>query len=341
MDTYTITKPRTDDRLMYDILQRLFGYQAVLVAYELKMFSLLAERPRSAEEVCAKLNLSSRPGGMLLTICASLGLVEEIGDRYSLTPTAEDYLVDSGPSEFSSFMNGFLADPSVFSYESVKNAFLTDKSQVYEGEPIFEITEEQADRVRGFTHMMHGHSMAPAHAWPDVVDLGNYRTMLDIGGGSGAHTIGAVQRWPDLRGLVFDMAPVCEVAEEYIAKYKLKNRIATHVGDMWSDDFPQSDIHFYSNIFHDWLPSKGQMLAAKSFESLESGGRIVIHEMLYNDEKTGPFTVASFSVAMLLWSEGQQYSGHELSSMLSDTGFVDVEVIPTFGYWSIVTGRKP
>jgi len=44
---------------------------------------------------------------------------------------------------------------------------------------------------------------------------------------------------------------------------------------------------------------------------------------------------------MLLWCEGQQYSGSQLSEMLRQAGFDNIEVIPTFGYWSIVTGLKP
>jgi hypothetical protein len=44
---------------------------------------------------------------------------------------------------------------------------------------------------------------------------------------------------------------------------------------------------------------------------------------------------------MLLWTEGKQYSGSELAAMLVEAGFTDVEVKPTFGYWGIVTGRKP
>jgi hypothetical protein len=44
---------------------------------------------------------------------------------------------------------------------------------------------------------------------------------------------------------------------------------------------------------------------------------------------------------MLAWTEGEQYSGRELSTMLAEVGFIDVEVKPTWGYWSIVTGRKP
>jgi hypothetical protein len=54
-------------------------------------------------------------------------------------------------------------------------------------------------------------------------------------------------------------------------------------------------------------------LTAKSFNSLESGGRIVIHEMLY-DQKTGPLP-AAFSMMMMGWTS-KQYSGLELSTML-------------------------
>lgn len=63
--------------------------------------------------------------------------------------------------------------------------------------------------------------------------------------------------------------------------------------------------------------------------------------MLYNDEKTGPFAAAAFSMGMMGWTEGEQYSGRELSDMLRGAGFRDVQVKPTFGYYSMVTGLKP
>ena len=63
--------------------------------------------------------------------------------------------------------------------------------------------------------------------------------------------------------------------------------------------------------------------------------------MLYHDDKRGPFPVAAFNIIMLLATEGQQYSGTELGAMLGEAEFTDIEVKPTFGYWSIVTGRKP
>jgi SAM-dependent methyltransferase len=188
---------------------------------------------------------------------------------------------------------------------------------------------------------MHGMSMGPALAWPEVVDLSGHRIMLDIGGGSGAHCIGATRRWPSLQAIVFDIAPVCEVAQEFITRYESRSRIQTHVGDMWTDPFPPADLHFYSSIYHDWPRERGQFLTRKSFESLAPGGRIILHELLYNAEKTGPLAAAADGIAMLVFTEGQPYSGRELSAMLMEGGFVDIEVKPTFGSWSLVTGRKP
>jgi cyclopropane fatty-acyl-phospholipid synthase-like methyltransferase len=189
--------------------------------------------------------------------------------------------------------------------------------------------------------MMHSHSMAASRAWPEKIDLSGARTLLDIGGGSGVHSIAAARRWPQLQAILFDLPPVCAAASEYLERYGLQSRITTLGGDMWRDPFPAANVHFYADIFHDFPPEKCRFLTGKSFASLEPGGRLIVHEMLYNREKTGPFTVAGYDVSMLLWTEGQQFSGAGLAALLAAAGFVDIAEIATLGYWGLVTGRKP
>ena len=111
--------------------------------------------------------------------------------------------------------------------------------------------------------------------------------MLDVGGGSGAHSIGALLRWPNLQGIVLDRPPVCEVAREYAIQQGLGDRLVTQVADMWHDPYPAADLHFYGMIFHDWPAEQCRFLARKSFEHLPAGGQILVHEMLFNDERTG------------------------------------------------------
>jgi hypothetical protein len=336
-----IRKPRSDDKLPWNIQFAVWGMPAVFVAHQMKLFPLIAEKPRSLEEICAAKGLKRRPAAALLSVTTSLGITRFRAGRYSLTPAGEDYFLESSPTYFGASFDNTIDQYPLYSIESLKRAVLSDSSQVYCGGEMFKSHEEHPELARAFTRMMHSSSMGPASGWPGKINLAKHRVMLDVAGGSGAHSIGAVARWPKLSAIVFDAAPVCEVASEIVAEYGLQARIRTHRGDMWTDPFPPADVHFYSMIFHDWPVDKCKFLAKKSFDALDHGGRIIIHEMLFNNQRTGPFPVAAFNVTMLLWTEGEQYSGREISSMLREAGFRNIAVKPTFGYWSIVTGVKP
>ena len=333
---------RADDRLMRDVLFGIAGNLAVLVAHDLKLYPLLAERPRTLPEVCDALNIAPRPAEALVSVSTALGLLEERAGRYSLTPVAEDYLLEGSATYFGGYFDMIIQNYAMYSFENLRRAVLTDTPQLYGGEDVFTSHQARADRMRTYTRAMHGTSMAAALAWPQRVDLSGHRRMLDIGGGSGAHAIGAAQQWANLQVVVFDLAPVCVVAEEFIARHGLQDRVTTQVGDMWADTFPPADLHLFSQIYHDWPPERCRLLARKSFEALAPGGRVILHEMLYDDRKTGPFATAAMNINMLLWYEaGRQYSGQELSVMLKEAGFSDIEVTATFGYYSVVIGRKP
>jgi ubiquinone/menaquinone biosynthesis C-methylase UbiE len=337
----TIRKPRRDDRPLWDVVFSVYGAPAVLLAHKFRLFPFLANRPRSFAEICKHLGLADRPAETILAANAALGFVKLKGGRYSLTPLSEDYLLESSPTYFGSYFDLIVNNYPVCSIENLEKAVRTDSPQVYGGAEVFKSHEEQASSARAFTLAMHSISMAAAMAWPNAISLSKNKMMLDVGGGSGAHSIGAVTRWPKLMATVFDIAPVCEVAGEIAQQAGLQNRISTHIGDMWNDPFPPADVHFYSYIYHDWPPEKCRFLSRKSFESLNPGGRLIVHEVLYNRDKTGPFAAAAYTMIMLGWTTGRQYSGHELAGMLREAGFKSIKVKPTFGYMSIVSGVKP
>jgi hypothetical protein len=335
-----VREPRSDDGLLTDLSSSLWGYAAVLVAHQLGIFALLDEKSCSLDELCQRSKLNPRPAHALLSAAVSLGLMRMQDGIFSLTPIAEDYLLKRSPTYWGPRLD---LDMLIFAdgVAAIKKAALTDSPQAYGGGDVFATLMQNPELVRDFTRGMHSISMAPALKWPGAIDLSAYRMMLDVGGGSGAHSIGAVLRWPELKATTFDLAPVCEIAREFAAAQQLENRIAAHAGDMWKDPFPDSDIHFYSSIYHDWPPDKCHFLTRKSFQSLKRGGRLIVHEILFNDERTGPLAASAYNLMMLYWAPGQQYSGRELSSMLEEAGFADISIVPTFGRWSIVSGTKP
>jgi SAM-dependent methyltransferase len=325
-----IRKPRTDDRPLWDLIAAARGYTAMLIAHDLKLFALLGERPRTLDEICAALKVADHPAEALLTMLQSLSLVQTQNGHYVLTPLAADALLESSPTYFGWYLDREIANQSVFAFESIKAAVVNNSG-----------LSLRADR-RLFAHAMHSMSMGAALAWPKTIDLSPSQVMLDVGGGSGAHSIGAALHWPHLQVLLFDKeAEMLKVAEEFVAQYGVQDRVRMRIGDMLNDPFPPADLHLFSAIYHHWPEERCRVLTAKSFASLPPGGRIIIHERPYNDTRTGPLAIAAMTLPALLRGEADRYSASDYAGMLREAGFVDIKVRPTAGYWSIITGRKP
>jgi hypothetical protein len=115
----TIRKPQTDDRPLWDVILGVYGYPAVLLAHKLKLFPLLAEKPRPLSEICDALKIARRPAAAILTTATALGFLQRQEGRYGLTPLAETYLLDSSPTYFGGELDLTIAIHSVWSLESL------------------------------------------------------------------------------------------------------------------------------------------------------------------------------------------------------------------------------
>lgn len=334
--------PPVDDRPLWDVIFGVFGLPVLLIAHRLDLFQFVASKKPTVAELCAGLKLHRRGAQTLVSVATSLGFLTLSKGRYGLTPLAKDFLLKGSPKYFGDYWDLLIDNCGVFSFDALMKAIVSGTPQAYGVQDIYETHREDIERTQTFTRAMHSASVAAAAGWVRKVDFTGHRKMLDIGGGSGAHALKAAAATPHLHATVFDLPTVCSVTKEYIEAYGLEGRVQTQAGDMWTDPYPRADVHLYSHIFHGWPKEKCRFLSRKSFDSLEKDGRIVVHEILYDDAgKTGPFSAAATSMMMLGWGAGAQYSAQQIKSFLKAAGFCDLQVIPTYGYHSIVTGRKP
>lgn len=332
-----------DDRRLRELVAGVFALPTVLVAHELRLFSLLAEEPQSSSEIASALGLPPRSADALLSVCAAAGLLEARAGRYALLPLAREFFLPESPVHFGGYWDLMIEFCDLHSFRSIRQAILG-------GEPPaprlgFADGRRAGEEERGcaLTRAMHDRGAVAARVWPRLVDLSRHRVLLDVGGGSGVHAIGAVRQWPHLRALVFDRPRVCALAEELVRAAGLSQSITTHAGDYEaSDPFPEADLHLYSEVFHNRSLEQCHALARKSFRALPAGGRIMLHEMLLDDDRGGPLVAAAAGINMLLWTRaGRQHSRSELTEILGEAGFVDVEAVPACGYFTLLTASKP
>jgi acetylserotonin N-methyltransferase len=344
--------PGADDRRMWD-LWLTGNYQAAIVAAdEAGVFAALDKQPATIAELAGRLDFDERATGVLLRLLASLGVLTQRLGRFQLTDEAQVYLVRSKPFYWGHMMHVAVSDW----HRTTLLAKLKQKGSARatgpEGPPQIlasgrvsdnwaagDISPEQA---RDIAARMHSHSLPAAIGVARNYSFNGIRRVLDVGGGCGCFIIAMAQHHPHLHCTIMELPAMCEVAQGYIKEGEATGRVDTVAVDMFRQPWPRSyDAMFFSNIWHDWNFQTCQWLATRAFEALPPGGRIMLHEMLLDDDGGGPATTASFSMLMLLATQGQQFTFGELKEILERTGFTGIESRQTCAYYSVTTGHKP
>ena len=331
--------PVTDDTPIWDAWLGLYQTPTVSVALELEIFESLRE-PADTASLAAATGYSERGLKALLGMLKCLKLLDRRQGKWQLNQTSRAYMLKDSPYFWGPF----------FSYMSASVPFhdlLRDNVRgvaTGEGRPVQGWEEGQIDEglARRLTDFMHCHSIAPAVGLAEACDFSGVKRVLDVGGGSGCYAFSLARANPELRASVMDLPTICKVAEDYIDKAGVADRVDTQVVDMFRQDWPAGyDCHFFANVFHDWSIDTCRQLAHTSFGALEPGGRICLQEMLLDDTGDGPLPPIAFSVVMCLGTKGQQFTLAELTDILEGAGFTNIGAQRSYGYYSLVTGHKP
>jgi acetylserotonin N-methyltransferase len=335
--------PTSDDRAIWDAWESMFRLPVVTVADEAGIFRALGDRAMTLEELAADRGFDPHPLAILLAALASSDLVEKRDGKWRAMPTARTWLHPDAEGYWGGFLGSMRERTGM--HAQLMEALKTGKrpASTRSGAPEWERGEMSAEAAERIAAFMHAHSQAPALGAAAQSIFGEVRHLMDVGCGSGVYGIEIARAHPGLNVTLMDLTAMADEAGHYVQRAGLADRVGTAGVNMFTEDWPtEPDAHFFSNVFHDWSDETCRLLARKSFAALPSGGRIFLNEILMDDDGTGPWHAASFSLLMLLGTLGKQYSLPEFRDMLESAGFVEVEAQRTGGgYYSLVSARKP
>ena len=312
-----------------------------LTACEMKLFSLVERGTDTVDGIANALSLPRRGTRFLMDGMAALGLFAKEGESYRTTPLSSTFLVE-GKEEYMADL--FIAIDRMF-YDSFTDfeAALRQDSPVWsvdrEGRHV-PLTGEESDL---FTRGMHGLSVWTSGAFARSYSLADRQHLLDLGGGSGAMSIGAVRHNPGLKATVLDRPRVCAMARSLISQAGLSLRIDTVEADLFTDAYPVGpDVHLYSNILHNYKGDECRYLLKKSYESLPPSGAVVIADFVLDKSRTSPSFATVFNfLALVAMSEGETHTFGEYEAWLQGAGFVDVRCTELTGSTTLVFAAKP
>lgn len=291
---------------------------ALFAASRLRVFSLLASDAMTADELAGRIRCEARLLEALLDACVGMGLLRCTDGRYANTHVSDAHLVEGRPLYLGDIIEVQAGEAAAWGrlYDVIMRG----------SEALKDVPEPSYDRRR-FTLAMNNLAMqGEAQALANAVDLAGCETLVDAGCGSGMYSIVLCERCPRLTATLLDHPEVLEVAQEFVAKHGLQDRITTREADITSDAFGENlDVVLLSDVLYHEKALCMRILRS-AYDAVATGGRLVIRGYFSDPEGSQPLFGSIFALKLQFSApEREAISAPKLRKWIEDAGFKDVQ----------------
>lgn len=330
---FPLTRPiaRRRARQLFDIVSGFVYSQVLYACVRLKLFDLLADGPRSIEDLASRLGLGVDATHRLLTAAVSLRLVSvRGGNRYGLGELGGALLANPGVVamiEHHAILYDDLRDPIRLLRDPDAETGLARYWAYAEAEDPAALT---TDSVTDYSALMAASQAFIAAEILDAYSLRRHRCLLDVGGGEGAFITAAAAAAPHLSFILFDLPAVAGRARHKLAAGGLEHRVHAVGGDFFADPLPTgADIISLVRVIHDHDDDRARALLKAAKAALPEDGTLLLAEPMAGTPGAEPAGAAYFGFYLMAMRSGRPRTEGELRSMLMDAGFGEIRSVPT------------
>jgi hypothetical protein len=162
--------------------------------------------------------------------------------------------------------------------------------------------------------------------------------LADIGGGNGELITAILGRYPDMKGILFDLGHVIGRAKENLRASGLANRCSVVEGSFFETIPRGADTYLFRHIIHDWTDQQCGQILGHCRKAIPANGKLLIVDCVV-PEGNGPSMSKVFDIAMLAFPGGRERTEAEFGALLQASGFKLTSVTPTTSMVSVVESR--
>ncbi len=308
-------------QMILELARNFMESRVLLTGAELNLFTLLASKPLSAEEIASRTGANLRALMILLDALAAMDLLVKQEGRYSSPPPISSLLSGVGPESILPMVHHM-----AHVWQRWSNLTERVKGREEPGKPT---ESKEADQITAFIGAMHAIAAKLAPGVVAAVNPGAARNLLDVGGASGSYTLAFLRAVPGMRATLFDKPEVIPLARRRLGEAGVLERMTLVGGDFYRDEFPPGhDLALISAIIHQNSPEENLDLYRKVFRALVPGGRVIIRDHIMEPGRTRPRDGAIFAVNMLVATRGgNTYTFEEIHTGLAQAGFVRIRLL--------------
>ena len=316
-----MSKKPSVNTLRLQKMARAYTESATLyAAIDLDLFSHIDKGADSVASLAVAMDVSPLNAERLVIACQAMGLINETDAQLSNADDVDRFLVRGKPGYSASWMT--FTRPDAPGWLDLTSHLLSKTPPTILG-MYADLTVDEARAYHAATYSI---GMGAGRRFARQVNLSTRRKLLDLGGGSGAYSINAVQANPGLSAVVLDLPAVVKVTAGYLAEAGVADRVSTMGADFTDCEMP-GDVDAIVMASNLPLYDEGVIadVIARSYNALLPGGEMHLVGEMLQDDKSGPVDAAMWGLAEALnGGGGKAHTIAQCRRFFRDAGFVDI-----------------
>jgi hypothetical protein len=325
------------------VMQLTTGYiasTAIYLAVKLRIPDRLAPGARTSADLAKDLNVNEDALYRVLRTLTSLGVFQETAPR-TFSNNLLSSMLQSGTQGSMYDMALWMSDPFHFQvYADALYSVETGKPAVEKtlGMPVFEYFSRNPNESEIFNNAMTMFSGMVIPAVLEAYDFGGIGTLVDIAGGHGRVLTSILQKYPSMRGVLFDLDHVIAGARPVIEQLGLSSRCTTATGDFFKAVPQGGDAYIMKHIIHDWNDGEAIAILKSIRAAMNPGGRVILLESVIAPGSEPDFGKI-IDLEMLLMPGGRERTELEFRDLFERAGFTLTRIVPTKSPLCVVEAR--
>ncbi|WP_329580381.1 acetylserotonin O-methyltransferase [Kitasatospora sp. NBC_01250] len=317
---------------------------AITAAARLELADALGEQPLTVGALASAVGADEEALGQLLRALACQGLFRETTEGvYAHTELSRLLRADApGGRRPMALLAGAPFAWQIWS--RLDEAVRTGRSvfpEVYGTTLFTHLHEEEPELGALFDRAMAKSGEITAAAVAEALDLADCGTVADIGGGRGTLLRALLERWPQLRGVLFDLERVVSTTDPALLDGgELGDRCAVLAGDCHQDIPVKADTYLLKGVLHMWDDDTAVAVLRTLASSAPAGARVVLIEQVLDLSRT-PEIATVMNLLMLVSQGGRERTSGQFRALFEQAGLEFRQITGTGSQVHLVEGVVP
>lgn len=336
---FTLT-PHTPEVAREKLLMMLSGEwvsRGVYVAAKLEIADLLADGPKSCNDLAQLTKANPESLKRLLHMLAGFGIFEEVDSGIFANSEVSMMLMKASQDSLHA-LTLFYGEDIHRSWDELLPSICsnTPAFQLAFKQPVFSYFKEHPARAALFQQAMKEKSQAVVKSALTTCNFGRFNAFYDIGGGQGQFIHALLKVYPQTEAVLFELP-------EVIASIKNRqggsNRCKLVEGDFFVSVPSGGDAYLLKSVLHDWEDDKCELILKNCHKAMGPESRLFIVEIVLQPKDRSVYANC-MDLLMLTVTGGKERTLDSFKEMLDRSGFVLEKIYPTSTEFSVLETRK-